>query len=79
MVVFARAWWEREAGTDYDSVGRKVLSELGAIVTPDTLLRWHRELVARKWSFVERRRPGRPRTREELIVPVVRMTSENPT
>ena len=61
------------------AVGRKVLSELGTIVTPDTLLRWHRELVARKWSFVERRRPGRPRTREELVVLVVRMASENPT
>jgi putative transposase len=45
-------------------LGRKALRELGTIVTPDTLLRWHRELVARKWTFVERRRPGRPRTAE---------------
>jgi putative transposase len=61
------------------AIGRKVLSELGTIVTPETLLRWHRELVARKWTFVERRRPGRPRTREELVGLVVRMASENPT
>ena len=56
-----------------------VLRELGTIVTPETLLRWHRELVARKWTFVERRRPGRPRTREELVGLVVRMASENPS
>jgi hypothetical protein len=59
------------------ALGRKGLRELGTIVTPDTLLRWHRELVARKWTFVERRRPGRPRTREELAALVVRMAREN--
>jgi hypothetical protein len=58
-------------------VGRKGLRELGTIVTPDTLLRWHREFVAKKWTFIERRRPGRPRTREELVRLVVRMASEN--
>ena len=56
---------------------RRALHELGTIVTPDTLLRWHRELVARKWTFVERRRLGRPRTREELVSLVVRMATEN--
>ena len=60
------------------AVGRKVLGELGTIVTPETLLRWHRELVAHR-TFVERRRPGRPRTREELVGLVVRMASENPS
>jgi len=59
-------------------LGRKALRELGTIVTPDTLLRWHRELVARKWTFVvERRRPGRPRIRAELVTLVVRMATEN--
>src|ERR1700724_1764332 len=33
------------------AVGRKTLRELGTIVTPETLFRWQRELVARKWSF----------------------------
>jgi hypothetical protein len=46
--------------------GRMALRELGTIVTPDTSLRRHRDLVARKWNFVERRRPGRPRIRKEL-------------
>jgi transposase InsO family protein len=59
------------------ALGRKALRELGTMVTPDTLLCWHRELVARKWTFVERRRPGRPRTREELVALVMRMASEN--
>lgn len=58
-------------------LGRKALHELGTIVTPETLLRWHRELVARKWTFVETRGPGRPRIREELVALVVRMAWEN--
>jgi putative transposase len=31
-------------------------------VTPGTILRWHRNLVARKWGYASRRRPGRPST-----------------
>jgi methylase of polypeptide subunit release factors len=37
-------------------------------VTPATILRWHRHLVSRKWTFTERRRPGRPSTASELLV-----------
>jgi putative transposase len=59
------------------ALGRKTLHELGTIVTPETLLRWHRELVARKWTFVERRNPGRPRICEELVALVVRMAKDN--
>jgi hypothetical protein len=42
------------------AVGRKALLELDTIVSPDTLLRWHRRLVAQKWNFIEHRSPGRP-------------------
>ena len=43
------------------AVGRKALLELDTIVSPpDTLLRWHRRLVAQKWNFAERRGVGRP-------------------
>jgi transposase InsO family protein len=61
------------------TVGRKALREVGTIVTPETLLRWHRELVARKWTFTERRTPGRPRTHPDFVALVVRMARDNPS
>ncbi len=39
-------------------IPRQVLLELGTIVTPDTLLRWHRKLVAQKFDFSSRRGPN---------------------
>jgi hypothetical protein len=36
------------------ALGRKELLELDTIVSPDTLLQWHRRLVAQKWNFAER-------------------------
>jgi hypothetical protein len=40
------------------ALGRKVLNELETLVTPNTLLRWHRQLVASKWNYSHRRVPG---------------------
>lgn len=60
------------------AVGRKALLELDTIVCPDTLMRWHRRLVAQKWDFSKRRRPGRPGVMREIAQLIVRMAQENP-
>lgn len=70
-----RRRWARKA----HALGRKALNELETLVTPDTLLRWYRTLIARKWNYSHRRRsPGRPRTRCTIVELIVRMALENP-
>ena len=58
-------------------LSRRALMELGAIVPPDTLLAWHRRLIARKYDGSHRRRPGRPHVMAQIQVLVVRMATEN--
>ncbi len=61
-------------------LGREVLGEIATIVTPDTILRWHRTLVAQKWDYSHRRKKvGRPRMSREIVELVLRMARENPT
>jgi hypothetical protein len=57
-------------------LGMKMLRELGCIVTPDTILRWYRELIAMKYDGSEQRRPGRPSKPEELRALVIRMAQK---
>ena len=59
-------------------LGRQLLTRVATLVTPDTILRWHRELVARKWTFggARRRRTGLQARIRSLVV---RMATENPT
>jgi putative transposase len=59
------------------ALGRKALLGIACIVTPDTLLRWYRRLVARKYDGSQRRGPRRPPTRAALAELVVKMASEN--
>ena len=59
------------------TLGRPALRDLEPLVTPDTLLRWHRQLIARKYDGSGRRGPGRPRVMEEIRWLVVRMATEN--
>ena len=61
------------------ALGRKVLNELETLVTPDTLLRWYRELVASKWNYSHRRGPGRPRVMKTIVDRILRMALENPS
>ena len=61
------------------ALGRKLLAEVAGIVTPETLLAWHRRLIARKWDYSERRKqPGRPRVMAEISKLVVGMAKSNP-
>jgi putative transposase len=60
------------------AVGRKALLELETIVSPDTLLRWHRRLIAEKWNCVQRRGPGRPGIMQKISALIVRMAQDNP-
>jgi putative transposase len=59
------------------ALGRKALSELDTLVTPDTLMRWYRTLVAQKWTYIHRRGPGRPRTIPVITQLIIRMALEN--
>jgi putative transposase len=47
-------------------------------VTPATILGWHRNLVARKWNYASRRKPGRPATGTSVKTLIIRMARENP-
>ena len=58
-------------------LGRKLLAEVATIVTPETLLAWHRKLIAQKYDGSDKRGPGRPRTAGEIEVLVVGMAEEN--
>ena len=58
-------------------LGRATLREMATIATPDTLLRWHRQLIGRKWTY------GRKSRQRGVLLEirqlVVRMATENPT
>ncbi len=60
------------------AVGRRLLDEIETLVTPDTLLAWHRKLIANKWTFA-RKGPGRPRVAQEIVELVLLMARENPS
>jgi transposase InsO family protein len=61
-------------------LGRKLLDKIGTLFTPDTILRWHRELVAQKWDHSDKRRKvGRPATPREVVDLILQLARENPT
>ena len=60
-------------------LGRKTLNMVATIVTPDTLLRWHRRLIAMKWTYEANRRMGRPGLMKTIKALIVRMALENPS
>ncbi len=60
------------------ALGRKLLDDFATIVTPETILRWHRRLVAQKWTCPSRQ-PDRKLVMRRIAELVVRMARENPS
>ncbi len=60
------------------ALGSKGLHDLTPIVTPETLLRWYRKLIARKYDSSAKRRPGRPRRGREIEEQTLEMARSNP-
>src|SRR6266542_3336558 len=58
--------------------GADEATDLEILVLPKTLLRWHRELVRRKWTYRKAHQPGRPPIDAEVVALVLRMARENP-
>jgi putative transposase len=58
-------------------LGRRVLREIATIVTPDTLLAWHRSLMAKRYDGSLRRGPGRPPIIAEIRALIVQMAMAN--
>src|SRR5712691_6321247 len=59
-------------------LGKQALQEVATIVKPDTILGWHRMLVAQKFDGSQQRKaPGRPTIDQELEALIVRMVQEN--
>ena len=74
---FTLAQRRRLAGAG-KALGKKLLGEYAQLATPDTILRWWRELVARKYDGASSRGVGRPRTPEDVADLVVRVARESP-
>ena len=60
------------------AIGRKALGQIARIATPDTILRWHRQLIAAKWTTVDRRL-GRPPIMKSIRALIVKMATANST
>ena len=67
----------RRLATKGKLLGRKLLAQIATVVTPETLLTWHRKWIAKKYDGSANRLPGRPRTLAEIETIVVRMAQDN--
>jgi putative transposase len=65
--------------TTLSTSARARLSRAVLLFKPDTLLKWHRELVCRKWTFKTKASRGRPSIDPELEALILRLARENPT
>ena len=69
----------RRLASKAKAIGRKGLFEISTLVTPDTLLRWYRRLIAKKYDGSKSRTVGRPKTARPIEELVVQMARENRT
>jgi putative transposase len=70
---------KRRLATKGKILGRQLLKEFGTLFSPDTILKWHRMLVARKYDGSANRRPGpEPKKANMIRDHVLRMAEENP-
>lgn len=68
----------RRLATKAKNRKRRVLLDIGSLITPDTLLRWHRELISHKWDYSHIRNPERPRLMTDIARLIVQMAGDNP-
>ncbi len=57
-------------------LGRCLLERVATVVTPDTIMRWHKRLIAAKWTYPTKR-VGRPGLMKKIRELIVRMATEN--
>jgi putative transposase len=67
----------RRLATKGKRISRKSLDRFCSLVTPNTLLAWHRKLVAQKYDSSQIRKPGRPKTKAEIQELILRLAQEN--
>jgi len=62
------------------ALGPRALPQLTTIITPDTILRRHGELVAQKWDHSDKRKSvWRPWIRQVVVLLILRFARDNPT
>ena len=69
----------RRLATKGKRLGRRTLDRFASLVTPGTLLAWHRRLIAQKYDSSKARKPGRPRTKGEIQELILKLAWENRT
>jgi len=66
-----------DKNTRFLNGARQHINHVMLIFKPDTVLRWHREIVRCKWTYKRKGKPGRPKISSELEALIVRLAKEN--
>ena len=60
------------------AVGRRLLNDVTYLFSPDTIMKWYRQSIAKKYDGSANRKGGRPKVSQEIINTVLRLAKENP-